>query len=319
MNDSESMLEKIKDFPVQTPGTVQERREKLSRLLDSLTGLPDAATASAAACALVAGELADAGVVLTFRQPKNPRQSERILADYPAGIGLADIPGSETISTVIPHRHDAGGAVTLIAWRSRGDRRFSNEEQDILSHVAPKFAVLASRLIADQGRSRQGILDPETGVWSLPPFLQQAERRFDRLDVEDSVGTMFAFGWVRCDGSVMSEASTVVVRNSVACLQEMLRPADLVARIGPTRIGVWCDGVDHLIAAERGDRILTRLDALLSGSSRHAAVGIASRRPQSGDDPATLLMRARTGLEQARLAAVTQGKPAVRIWQPPDH
>ncbi|HEX7391259.1 MAG TPA: hypothetical protein VF286_14210, partial [Acidiphilium sp.] len=74
MNDSESILEKIKDFPAQTPGMIPERCENLSRLLDSLTGLPDAATASAAACALVAGELADAGVVLTFRQLKNSRQ-----------------------------------------------------------------------------------------------------------------------------------------------------------------------------------------------------------------------------------------------------
>ncbi|MCF3945858.1 hypothetical protein AiwAL_03970 [Acidiphilium sp. AL] len=321
MKDHESSLGRSPGFAAESLVGVEARCGTLGRLLDSLTGLPDAVTASAAACALVASELADAGMVLAFRRNKGAKRPDIVLADYPAGIGLADIAGAETMSAAVPLReHDSGDAGTaiLIAWRSRGDRRFSAEERELLVHVAPKFAPLCARLVADRGQPRTGILDPETGVWSLPPFLEQAARRFDRLDVEDSVGTMFAFGWVRCDGLAAPEASSIVVRNSVACLQEMLRPADLIGRIGPTRIGAWCDGIDHLIAAERGDRIVTKLDALLSGSSRHAAIGIATRWPQSGDDPATLLARARIGLEQARLAAATQAKPAVRIWQSSD-
>lgn len=320
MNHEGVLNESAGSVPPPLAGS-KERCETLCRLLDRLTALPDATTASAAACALVAGELADAGVVLTFRRSGGFRPAESVLADYPAGIGLADIAGSETMSAAVPLRdHDpsAAGTATLMAWRSRGDRRFSANERELLGHAAAKCAALAVRLIPNCGQPRPGLLDPETGIWSLPPFLEQADRRFDRLDVEDRVGTMFAVGWVRSDGSMAPEASPIVVRGSVACLQEMLRPADLIGRIAPARIAAWCDGVDHLIAAERGDWIVTKLDALVSGSNRHVAIGIATRWPQSGDDPATLLARARIGLEQARLAAATQARPAVRIWQSAD-
>ncbi|MDD2876362.1 MAG: GGDEF domain-containing protein [Acidiphilium sp.] len=295
------------------------RAEALARLLDSLIGLPDALTAGAAACALVAAELTDAGVVLTCRSAVGMRVTDAVLADYPAGIGLADISGAETLSVALPQKNDmVGKAVTvhLVAWRSSGDRRFNAQEEQLLLDIAPTLAPLVDRLIPNISQVRLSALDPETGLWTLPSFIEQADRRFDRLDIEERIGTMFAFGWVRCDGATAPEASPVVVRGSVACLQEMLRPIDLISRIGPTRLAAWCDGVDHLIAAERGDRIVTKLDSLLAGSGRHAAIGIASRWPRSGDDPALMLSRARAGLEQARLKAATQARPAVRIWQP---
>lgn len=306
---------------LQSADSAWSRRDALARLLESLAGLPDPLTASAAACALVAADLTDAGIALIYRPVGTHRKSDVVLADYPAGIGLGDISGSETLSIAVPQAIETGGKAALaylVAWRNCGDRRFNSEEEDILRHITPHFARLVERLIPGAVDIRANALDPETGLWSLPSFIEQADRRFDRLDIEDRVGTMFAFGWVRCDGSIAPEASPLVVRGSVACLQEMLRPADLIGRIGPTRLAAWCDGVDHLIAAERGDRIAARLDALLTGSGRHAAIGIASRWPRSGDDPATLLARARAGLEQARLKAATHARPAVRIWQAPE-
>ncbi|MGC9270982.1 GGDEF domain-containing protein [Acidiphilium sp.] len=300
-------------------GMAQGRTDALARLLDSLIGLPDAATAMSAACALVAAELTDAGVVLAYRPAGGVSKPEIVLADYPAGIGLTDTSGAEILTIAVPRTEPAvakAAQIFLIAWRSCGDRRFNAEDEQLLRDIATKFTPFADRLTPDACEVRPSALDPETGLWSLPSFVEQVERRFDRLDIEDRIGTMFAFGWVRSDGSAAPEASAVVVRGSVGCLQEMLRPVDLIGRVGPTRLAAWCDGVDHLIAAERGDRIVTRLDSLLNGSGRHAAIGIASRWPRSGDDPATLLSRARAGLEQARLKAATQARPAVRIWQP---
>lgn len=299
---------------------ISDRGMSLRRLLDSLIGLPDVATALAAACALVAAELADAGIVLALRPSGSSRKTDLVLADYPTGIGLADIGGAETLSVAVI-RADHGGKPALahlIAWRSHGDRRFDPEEAQLLHEVAPRFEPFLERMLPEACEKRHTALDPETGLWTLPSFIEQADRRFDRLDIEDRVGTMFAFGWVRSDGGTAPEASPAVVRGSVGCLQEMLRPVDLLGRIGPTRLAAWCDGVDHLIAAERGDRIVTKLDSLLTGSGRHAAIGIASRWPRSGDDTGTLLARARAGLEQARLKAAAQARPAVRIWQAAD-
>jgi hypothetical protein len=301
-------------------GDAVSRHEDLARLMNSLIGLPDAEMAASAACALVAAALADAGLVLARRAVADTRQGDGILADYPSGIGLADIGGAETVSVSLPRSNDrtAGQADTYImAWRSFGDRQFNAEDRTLLANIAPCFAPFVERLLAGSDSVVTNSLDPETGLWSLPRFVEQADRRFDRLDIEGRIGTMFAFGWVRSDGAAAPEASPVVVKGSVACLQEMLRPADLIGRIGPTRLAAWCDGVDHFIAAERGDRIVARLETLLAGSGRHAAIGVASRWPLSGDDPATMLGRARAGLEQARLKAAAQARAAVRIFQPP--
>ncbi len=314
------MIHRRGEMPVLSQDTdAATRRADLVRLLDSLIGLPDAGMAASAACALVAAALTDAGLVLARRRASGARHGDEVLADYPGGIGLSDISGAETLSVMVPCTAEASGRVEeiyIVAWRSCGDRRFEAEDQWLLSQIAPKLTPFVDRLLESACGGVSLALDPETGLWTLPSFVEQADRRFDRLDIEGRIGTMFAFGWVRTDGSMASEASPVVVKGSVACLQEMLRPVDLIGRIGPTRLAAWCDGVDHLIAAERGDRIVTRLDALLAGSGRHAAIGIASRWPQSGDDPGTLLARARVGLEQARLKAATQARAAVRIWQP---
>ncbi|MCW8308307.1 hypothetical protein AruPA_14805 [Acidiphilium sp. PA] len=301
--------------------TAVARGAGLARLLSSLLTLPDAAAAISAACALIAAELADAGIVLACRRAAGAGQGDTVLADYPSGIGLTDVANAETITVIVPRSTPGQGKsaeVYLVAWRSRGDRRLNADDEQLLQAIAPLLTPFVERLMLGSDGVVPHALDPETGLWCLPSFIEQIDRRFDRLDIEGRIGTMFAFGWVRSDGSSAPEASSIVIKGSVACLQEMLRPIDLIGRIGPTRLAAWCDGVDHLIAAERGDRIVARLDSLLAGSGRHAAIGIASRWPQSGDDPATLLMRARQGLEQARLKAAAQGRPAVRIWQPPE-
>lgn len=300
------------------PADGASRLKSLVRLLDSLAELPDASTAAAAACALLAAELTDAGISLLLQHAGAGQKPDLVLADYPSGIGLTDISRAETIAVPVDFalEHSSEMRVaSLVAWRSRGDRRFNASESWLLANVAAGFLPFMPRLVAAHGNARPSMIDPETESWSLPNLLEQTGRRFDRLDIEERVGTMLALGWVRCDGTTAAEASSVIVRESVVCLRDMLRPIDLIGRVGPTRLAVWCDGVDHLIAAERADRIVARLEAMLVGSDRHVAIGIASRWPRSGDDPALVLERARAGLEQARLAATATRRPAVRIWQ----
>lgn len=293
-----------------------ERLERVGRLIDSMVDLPDAVAAGPAVCALLAAELADAGISLTARHSQGGAV-DLVLADYPSGIGLCDWRGSEAMRVSINLAGTVANqsvSAAIVAWRSRGDRRFAKGDRELLTAIAPRLARLAAALIETTAGRRPHALDPETGFWPLPSFLSETDRRFDRLDVEEQVGTMFAVGWVRTDGAAGPEASSAVIRESAQVLRDMLRPSDLVGRIGPARLAAWCDGVDHLIAAERGDRIVARLDAMLAGSMRHAAIGIASRWPHSGDGPEAILSNAKAGLEQARLTAAANSRPAIRIW-----
>lgn len=300
--------------PVETTARI----DRVVKMVASLSALPDPTAAGPAACALLAAEFSDAGICLVVREAGTHASGTLVLADYPYGIGIDDHHGSEVIGTPIAIRGPdlRVGNVELIAWRSQGDRLFTAEDAAFLTAIAPAFSELVVRLIETSGGNRRNVLDPETGLWPLPSFLAQADRRFDRLDIEERVGSMFAIGWVRSDGAGGSEASAAVIRASAEILRDMLRPSDLLGRIGPTRLAAWCDGVDHLIAAERGDRIAKKLDTLLAGTGRHAAIGIASRWPRSGNDPATILRNTRSGLEQARLTAAACARAAVRIWQP---
>lgn len=289
----------------------QLRLESLHRLILSLAGIPDARAAAAACCALLATDLGDAGVALIRHE--RGRDGGVVLADHPSGLAMEDRARSETISAKSVTQ--SGVVIELLAWRSAGDRRFGLVERDLVTALVSDMASFADRIDREAEPIAGSPLDDETGLWRLRPFIDQIERRLDRLDVEDRAGTMLAFGWVRSDGLGKAEATAAVVRASVECLREMLRPTDLLGRVAPTRIAAWCDGVDHLIGAERADRIAAQLQVLIADTGRQVAVGIATRWPQSGDDPANLLIRARIGLERARLTASTVGKPAIRVWQ----
>jgi hypothetical protein len=177
---------------------------------------------------------------------------------------------------------------------------------------------LLQRLGETLAQPYAGPVDPETGIWNLARFLEEAARRFDRLDIEDRPGSMLAFGWVRSDGAAAPDVSSIIVRASAEVLQDMLRPTDLLGRIGPFRLAAWCDGVDHLIAAERVERIGARLDALLAPSARHVAIGIATRWPHRRDDTTALLEQAGTALLKARSAAAAKKHHMSYVWQQSD-
>lgn len=280
------------------------------RAVDALCALPDPQLAAYGVCSLIAGELGDACVALGSAK-QAAGTSMTILADYPVGLRLPDPALERPVSALIV----ASGAceISLRAWRATGDRPLSEAAEDLLEQIAPRLAELVARL----GQASDPIISPridaETGIWTLSAFLDQVERRIDRLDIEDMRGAMLVFGWVRADGLDRPDATSAVVRASTERLRDLLRPSDVLGRVAATRLAAWCDGVDHLIAAERATRIAESLEVPLLGSGRHCAVGIASRLPRTGHGPEGLLQVAQSGLERARLAAAADRRSAVRI------
>jgi diguanylate cyclase (GGDEF)-like protein len=97
-------------------------------------------------------------------------------------------------------------------------------------------------------------------------------------------------------------------------LRAMVRPSDVVARVGTDEFAVWQDGMDHLTAAERADSLCGRrlFQDLPDGRGVTFSIGIASRRPGSAEDVRTLLRRAHMAAREVK----TKGGGGWRVAHP---
>jgi diguanylate cyclase (GGDEF)-like protein len=86
-------------------------------------------------------------------------------------------------------------------------------------------------------------------------------------------------------------------------LRAMVRPSDVVARVGADEFAVWQDGMDHLTAAERAESLCSQslFPDLSDGFGVTFSIGIASRRPGSGEDIRTLLRRAHMAAREVKI------------------
>jgi hypothetical protein len=150
------------------------------------------------------------------------------------------------------------------------------------------------------------LLCPTTGLWSLASFIEQTSRRFDRLDVEDRPGTLIFLGFARASAALQ----TPVALRMTEELREIIRPTDLLGRIAPAIIGLWCDGMDHLTGAERAARFCKYLPGHIL-----IAAGVATRWPGSADDPETMIERTNAALTEAQAATDRDAIGRWRVWQ----
>lgn len=166
----------------------------------------------------------------------------------------------------------------------------------------------------EPGFSHAQSLDAETGIWSARNFSEEMARRCDRLDVEDSPGTLLCLGFARAKSAMVGPIAIRLAQE----LRDIVRPTDLLGRIDATTIGLWCDGMDHLTGAERAAKFCTNFPAILPEQTP-VMVGVAARWSGSGDDPATLIERARVALRLADIDAGNAGASPVpgawRVWQ----
>ncbi len=295
--------------------------------LASVIAVVDPEPAITAACALLSRQLNGASVVINRVVPgegQAVQRTECIIAQYPVEEPAANAPrepwprSSNAEMLVADLTEPATPATTLIARRGRREASFHEADRHLFMAMSGQIKPLLHHLGTALSPQFSGPIDQETGIWTLGRFLEEAARRFDRLDIEDRPGTMLAFGWARSDGTAAPEASSIIIRASVEVLQDMLRPTDLLGRIGPFRLAAWCDGVDHLIAAERAARIGARLDTLLAPSARHVAIGIATRWTHRREDTTSLLEQAGAALLKARIAAAAKGQYVSYVWQQSD-
>jgi diguanylate cyclase (GGDEF)-like protein len=187
----------------------------------------------------------------------------------------------------------------LLLWRAPRSRAWTDADHDLAASVA-----MLLRVAIGSGMGQVGI-DRLTGIPNRRWFLDEADRHIDRLDLDTTVGTLLLIDIddLRRVNQALgrAEGDRIMVRMANE-LRAMVRPSDLVARVGADEFAVWQDGMDHLTAAERADSLCSRrmFQDLADGNGVTFSIGIASRTPGSAEDVRTLLRRAHMAAREVK-------------------
>jgi diguanylate cyclase (GGDEF)-like protein len=209
------------------------------------------------------------------------------------------------VSPWILHPDRRGG---LALWRNAGASAWDERDADFAASVAGLM-----RVIIEHGPGEASI-DRLTGLPNRPYFLGEVNRHIDRLEQDGTSGTMLLVdldGLRRVNASHGRGLGDDLLIRTANLLRGMVRPVDMVARVGGDEFAVWLDGMDHMTAAERAVGLAERRLALpeggVTGDQTEVAqleltlsIGIASRLLGDGEDARALLRRAHKALWDAK-------------------
>ena len=204
------------------------------------------------------------------------------------------------VSPWVLHPDRRGG---LALWRNAGASAWDDRDTYFASSVASLV-----RVILEHGPGEASI-DRLTGLPNRTFFLGEVNRHIDRLEQDGSPGTMLLVdldGLRRVNAGHGRAIGDDLLIRSATLLRAMVRPIDMVARIGGDEFAVWLDGMDHMTAAERAVGLAERRLALPGPSVDDDrtditySIGIASRLMGEGEDARALLRRSHKALWEAK-------------------
>lgn len=193
----------------------------------------------------------------------------------------------------------------LALWRMPGARGWTAADHALAASVTGLM-----RVIVEHSPNNFG-LDRLTRLPNRPYFLDEVNRHIERLELElDQVsGTMMMIDLDGLDGLNTlfgRHAGDRMLIRVAALLRAMVRPTDIVARVGADEFAVWLDGMDHMTAAERADslgqRPLSTINEDQGGPEipQTFSIGIATRQVGSSEDARTLLRRAHMAMREVK-------------------
>jgi diguanylate cyclase (GGDEF)-like protein len=148
-------------------------------------------------------------------------------------------------------------------------------------------------------------IDRLTGIPNRRWFLDEADRHIERLDGDGLIGTLSLIDiddLDRLNLTLGREYGDRVIVRMAWQLRAMIRPGDLVARIGADTFAVWQSGVDRLTAAERAETLCSfgLFHDLPDAYPVTFSLGIACRDTGSGEDVRSLLRRAEMAVREIK-------------------
>jgi diguanylate cyclase (GGDEF)-like protein len=187
----------------------------------------------------------------------------------------------------------------LLLWRGQQGRPWTQADHGLVAAVG---VLLQSLLSAEAGQIG---IDRQTGLPNRRWFIDEVDRHIDRLDLDDQTGTLFLvdiYQMRRLNADLGRPAADRLLVRLAGQLRAMIRPADLLARVGGDEFAIWQNGMDHLTAAERADALCSRnlFQDLFPDQVVTVSIGIASRLSGSGEDVRLLLQRARGAVRDVK-------------------
>lgn len=189
----------------------------------------------------------------------------------------------------------------LIVWRPARERPWDSDDHKLLGSVTTLVRVVLEHETIQRELARQARTDPLTGLLNRRAFVDEAQRRIDRLEREGLPGTLMFVDLDRLkplNDQLGHEAGDAALILTSTVLRRMVRPADLVARLGGDEFALWLDGFDGLTAAERAEHLRLSFPrdaaefALPGQQGLTMSIGIACRQPGEGEELDDVMQRA---------------------------
>ena len=192
----------------------------------------------------------------------------------------------------------------LAVWRE--GKPWTDDEIALVAGLLPALQPILEHEQIQRESARLSRTDILTGLFNRQGFVTELSRRLERLDREGLPATLMVVGLdalgpinVR-DGL---EAGDRALRDAATILRDVVRPTDLVARLGGDLFALWLDGADQFAAAERAD-YLRRAGIVigeLPGERLTLSIGLAIRTSRSFESIDSLLHRAWAAMHAVKL------------------
>lgn len=189
----------------------------------------------------------------------------------------------------------------VVIWRPVRERGWDTDDQLLLGSVTALVRIVLEHETIQRELARQARTDPLTGLLNRRAFVDEAQRRIERLEREGLPGTLMFVDLDRLkplNDQLGHEAGDAALILTSTILRRMVRPSDLVARLGGDEFALWLDGFDGLTAAERAEHLRLSFPreaaefALPGQQGLTMSIGIACRQPGEGEELDDIIQRA---------------------------
>jgi diguanylate cyclase (GGDEF)-like protein len=189
----------------------------------------------------------------------------------------------------------------LAVWRKANGQPWDQEDTLLAASVVGIVRLILEYEAIHQEMMHQSRIDPLTGLLNRRAFLEEIRGHIARLDRAGDTGTLMFVdmdGFKTVNDRFGHEMGDKLLMQLAGMLRKLVRPFDLVARLGGDGFAIWLSGADHMTAAERADQLCRsaklELAALLPEPVPHlgVSIGIAKRRPGSREPIENLARRA---------------------------